>query len=388
MWHEEYYHTMSKEIQAILMHVGYIIGVGMFAIPFSFYAAGFWLGTFELCVLTLVVLAIHLYYSAVVLHTNEQHRLPGYARHYLGDRAAIIAHVSTFFGTAGTLLAYMLLAGVFLHGLLAPFLSVSNPIFWSVVFVIAGACITRFPLKKGALINGILTISLIAFIGVLILVLLPQVRMEYLGGLHRINAFAPYGVLLFALSGATVIPDIMGFLKSKPERARRVIIISSLVPAVIYFFFALAVVGVSGSQVSPDAIAGLLPVAGRAIVALGNVIGLLAVTTSSLTLNASFQAFLTFDVRVPRRLAWIGGSCLPLILFILGFQNFISVIGAVGATTVAIDGGLIIAMYHIIIHRREHGISIADTIRFGLLYTIMIAGIGYELYRFVGAYVG
>lgn len=377
---------MSKEIQAVLMHIGYIIGVGMFAIPFSFHAAGFLLGTFELCVLALVVLAIHLCYGAVVIHTNEQHRLPGYARIYLGDRAALLAHGSTFFGTAGTLLAYMLLAGVFLHGLLAPLISASNPIFWSVLFVIAGACITRFPLKKETFINGILTLFLVAFIGALIVILLPQVHTEYLGEFHGANVFAPYGVLLFALSGATVIPDIMGFLKGKSERARRVIITGSLVPAVIYFFFALVVVGVSGARVSPDAIAGLLPVAGRTIVALGNVIGLLAVTTSFLTLNLSFQAFLTFDVRVPRRLAWIGGSCVPLILFILGFQNFISIIGAVGATTVAIDGGIIIAMYHVIIHRRERGISIADTIRFGLLYTIMIAGIGYELYRFLAAY--
>lgn len=378
---------MSKEIQAVLVHVGYIIGVGMFAIPFSFHAAGFWLGTFELCALALVVLAIHLCYSAVIFHTREPHRLPGYAHMYLGDRAAILAHGSTFFGTAGTLLAYMLLAGVFLHGLLAPLISASNPIFWSVLFVIAGACITRFPLKKEALINGVLTIFLIAFICALILVLLPQVHTEYLGEFQGANAFAPYGVLLFALSGATVIPDIMGFLKSKPERARRVIIISSLVPVVIYFFFALVVVGVSGSRVSPDAIAGLLPVAGRMIVVLGNVIGLLAVTTSFLALNSSFQAFLMFDLAVPRRLAWIGGSFLPLILFILGFQNFISIISAVGATTVAIDGGIIIAMYHIILHRRESSITIADTIRFGLVYAIMIAGIGYELYRFLGAYM-
>jgi len=378
---------MSKEIQAVLMLVGMIIGVGMFAIPFSFHAAGFWLGTFELCVLALVVSVVHLCYGAIILHTKEQHRLPGYVRKYLGDRAAILSYASTFFGIAGTLLAYMLLGGVFLHGLFAPFISASNPIFWSVMFVIAGACITRFPLKKEALINGVLTTLLIVFIGVLILILLPRVNVEYLEGFHGANAFMPYGVLLFALSGATVIPDVMNFLKGKPERARRVIMAGSLIPAILYFFFAFVVVGVSGAGVSPDAIAGLMPVAGRMVVVLGNIIGLLAVITSYIALNSSFQAFLTLDAQVPRRLAWAGGSFLPFFLFILGFQNFISVISVVGATTVAIDGGFIIVMYHAILHRRESGITITDMIRFGLIYAIMIIGIGYEFYRFIFMYI-
>ena len=74
---------MSKEIQAVLMLSGMIIGVGMFAIPFSFSTAGFWLGTLELCVLALAILAVHLCYAEVVLHTNERHRLPGYVRRYM-----------------------------------------------------------------------------------------------------------------------------------------------------------------------------------------------------------------------------------------------------------------------------------------------------------------
>ncbi len=364
-----------------------IIGVGMFAIPFSFNAAGFWLGTLELCVLAVAVLAVHLCYGGIVSHTKEYHRLPGYAKIYIGDTAGILAEISAFFGVSGTLLAYMLLGGVFLHGLFAPFIAASSPVFWSVMFIIAAACITFFPLKKEALINGILTAFLIGFIGVLILILMPKVNTAYFGGFHGAYAFMPYGVLLFALSGATVIPDVVSFLKGKPDRARRVIIAGSLIPAALYFFFALVVVGVSGAQVSMDAIAGLAPMTGRMIVVLGNIIGLLAVITSYIALNSSFQALLTLDLHVSRRFAWAGGSFLPLFLFILGFQNFISVISVVGATTVAVDGGLIIAIYHMILHRRESNVTISDTIRFGLLYAVMIAGIGYELYRFVIIYI-
>ncbi len=378
---------MIKEIQAVLMLSGMIIGAGMFAIPFSFYTAGFWLGTLELCVLALVILAIHLYYGAIVSHTKEQHRLPGYAHIYMGNAAGAFARLSAFFGYSGTLLAYMLLGGLFLRGLFTPFVGVMDSTWWSMIFMLVGACITLFPLKKEAVINGILTVFLIGFIGTLILMLLPRVDGGNVGGFYGASAFLPYGVLLFALSGATVIPDMMSFLKAKPARVRRVIIIGSLMPALLYFFFALVVVGVSGARVSPDAIAGLSSVAGHTIVMLGNMIGFLAVITSYIVLNSSFQAFLTVDMQIPRRLAWAGASSIPLLLFTFGFQNFISVIGAVGATTVAIDGGLIIAIYHIIVHRRERTITITDTIRFGLLYTIIVAGIGYELYRFISLYI-
>ena len=378
---------MSKEIQAVLMLAGMIIGVGMFAIPFSFSAAGFWLGTLELCVLAFAVLMVHLCYTEVVLHTNEHHRLPGYVRRYLGDRAAFVASASAFFGVSGTLLAYMLLGGVFLHGLLKDLIPGSDPLFWSIILIIVAALVTFFPLRKKTRITSIMTVLLIGFLVLLIGLLLPRAQAANLGGFHAINAFAPYGVLLFALSGATVIPDVVTYFKGTRQRTRYVIALGSAIPAVHYFFFALAVVGASGRNISPDAIAGLLPVAGRMMVSLGNIIGLLAVTTAYIILNSSFQSFLALDLGVSRRMAWAGGSFLPLLLFILGFQSFISVISIVGATTVAIDGGLILATYHIILHRREQSITTSDTIRFGLLYTLMITGIGYELYRFIFSYI-
>ena len=366
---------------------GMIIGVGMFAIPFSFGAAGFWLGAFELGLLAIVVMAIHLCYGEVVLHTKEHHRLPGYARQYLGNRAAKLADVSAFFGISGTLLAYILLGGIFLDGLVKGFIAGSNPLFWSMMLVGAGGVITFFPLKKTTIVTSVMTALLIGSIVLLIGFLLPRSAAIQLSGFHISNAFLPYGVLLFALTGATVIPDIVTFFKGTRSATRSVIAAGSLIPAVLYFFFALAVVGAAGKNVSPDAIAGLLPVAGRTVVVLGNIIGLLAVITSYIPLNISFQAFLHLDMGLSRRLAWAGGLFVPLFLFLLGFQNFLSVISVVGATTVAIDGGLILATYHMILHKRERNITRADMFKFGILYAVIIAGIGYEFYRFMAAYI-
>ena len=378
---------MPRYIESVLMLSGYIIGVGMFAIPFSFGAAGFWLGALELAILAMVTLSIHLCYGEVVLHTNEHHRLPGYVRRYLGQRTSRIADASAFFGICGTLLAYILLGGIFLDGLVRGSMTGSNPIFWSMIFVGVGSIITFFPLKKKTIVTSVMTALLACLIVLLIGFLLPRFTGANVSGFHVSSAFVPYGVLLFALSGATVIPDVVTFFKGTRARTRRVIAIGSLIPAALYFFFALAVVGTTGKNVSPDAIAGLLPIAGRKMVVLGNMIGLLAVITSYIPLNRSFQAFLNLDMGLSRRLSWAGGSFLPLFLFFIGFQSFTSVISVVGGTTVAIDGGLILATYHMILHKRERSITAADTFRFGMLYAIMIAGIGYELYRFIAAYI-
>lgn len=362
---------------------GMIIGVGMFAIPFSFYSAGFLLGVLELFVLALVVLAIHRSYAEVVLHSKEQHRLPGYARVYLGEKAALLANGSALFGISGTLLAYVLLSGVFLNNLFRGLAVHSNSLWWSMMFVMAGAIITFFPLRKKTLLTSLLTAILVIFLCILVALLLPRVHISALSGWHIANVFAPYGVILFALSGATIVPDVVGYYKGDKKHTRRVITWGSLIPAVLYLLFALAVVGSAGKNVSPDAIAGLASIAGNRVIMLGNLIGLIAVSTAYLLLNSSFQAFLTLDLKVSRSLSWAGASFIPFALFLLGFQSFISVISAVGATTVAIDGGLIIAMYHMILHRHERTITRSDTIRFGAMYTMIIIGIAYELYRFV-----
>ncbi len=367
---------------------GMIVGVGMFAIPFSFHMAGFWLGAAELGILALATLAIHLCYGEIVLHTKAHHRLPGYVRRYLGAHAARVAEISLFGGFSGTLLAYLLLGGIFLHGLLKNFFIGSDPAFWSLLLVLAGGVVTFFPIRKSAVITSVMTISLIGLLVFLIIFLAPRIVPSNLGGINAAYAFAPYGVLLFALSGASIVPEVVLFLHGTRKRTREVIAIGSLLPAILYFLFALVVVGTAGRSTSPDAIAGLLPFAGAAVVTLGNIIGLIAVSTAYILLNTTFQQFLRLDKGLSRRLAWSGGTFLPLALFLLGLQNFISVISVVGATAVAVDGGLIIATYHAIAHRREKSITTRDALLFGILYALMIAGISYQLYHFAVIYFG
>lgn len=370
---------MTKFLGAVLILSGMIIGVGMFGIPYSFARAGFWWGALELAVLTGVILLFHLLYGEIVFKTKESHRLPGYVRAHLGRRAAALSWASAIFGITGTLLAYILVGSTFLTTIFREALPVLGEFSWAVAVTALGALVTLFPVRRGAAINGVLSAALIGFIIFLSLTLLPKVNFSNLARADFENILLPYGVLLFALSGGVVIPDLITALGGERGRARAAIFWGTVIPAALYFLFAFAVVGASGAFVSKEAISGLLPIAGSGAVLAGSIMGFLSVFTSFIVLLMSFQALLRLDYGLPKSGAWLVSFGAPFLLYLLGFQNFILVIGAVGAIAVGIDSALIIAAHYQM--RRNEGAKffpLAYLWRLAL-YGMMGAGVAYEL---------
>jgi tyrosine-specific transport protein len=370
-----------KFLEAVLILSGMIIGVGMFGIPFSFLKAGFWLGTFELAALTGVMVLIHLLYARIIIETPSSHRLPGYVRLHLGGRAEILATLVSFFGITGSLLAYILVGSIFLNNIFENFWTGSSEFLWAVVITASGALITLFTLKKEALINGILTAILIGFLGYIIFLLFSQVQPEHFAGVNLKEFFLPYGVLLFALSGSAAIPNLVGLLSRNREKINRAVIIGTIIPAIVYFFFALAVVGATGSSTSEEALAGLKGLVSGGVILVVSLVGFLAVFTSYIILNSNAQALLELDFRFPQKAAWLLASLVPFILYAVGIQNFILIIGAVGAVAGGIEVGLIIAAYHRIRKNQGYEFSWFSYSWKAVIFLMITAGVVYELYR-------
>lgn len=373
---------MFKFFQAVLILSGMIIGAGMFGIPFSFVASGFWLGALELLVLAAVTLVLHLIYGEIVLKTPALHRLPGYIRIHLGEKWSFLAWIGAFVGILGTLLAYIIVGSIFLKNIFGVFGFDLNEVFFAVIFAFIGACIVFFPLKKEAFVNGILTAVLIGFTVFLIFILLPKIEPPNFSGFNLRGVFSPYGVLLFALSGGIVIPDLITFLGRKRTLARYAILAGTLIPAALYFFFAYAVVGSLGARVSIETIGGLRSVVGENVIILGSIIGFLAVFTSFVALGASARAMLTLDFGLKKNFSWILVSFLPFIFYLFGFKNFIAIIGALGALVGGVDAGLIIGAYHKVQQKEGYAIPFFSYFWKILIYLMIIAGVFYELYLF------
>ncbi len=378
--------TLGREWLALLLLVGTIVGVGMFGIPFQFARAGFITGAIELAVLAAAATIIHLAYAQVVLSTQSLHRLPGYVSLYLGRAAGWISRTSYLFGLSGTLLAYLVLGGFFLGTIIQWAFPTAPSLYGPLAFYILGVGIIFRSLRFESLANALLTFALIIAIAVLALTLLPASTASFLTTFRRGGIFIPYGVILFSLSGAAIIPDCRRLFDSGHLASLgRIIIVGTIFSALLYLIFAAAVVGALGDRVSPDAISGLAEQFGRAYLIAGSLIGFLATITSFITLGLVFKGMFVSDFRIRASRAWFLVSAIPVVLYFLGFQDFIAIISMVGAVAIGLD-----SIFILLVHRRaalaqdrlpELRIPIPGFLRL-VLILIFSGGMTYELFSY------
>jgi len=315
---------------------GTIIGVGMFGIPFVFSRAGFFVGLAELAVLLVVITIIHLMYGEILLRTETIHRLPGYVKRYLGARAKVFSTVSYVVGLSGSLLAYVVIGGQFLGGIFD-----TNPFLGSFLFWAAGGIFIFFSIRQSGAFDTVLNAALIGFILFFALKTLPFARWEYLSMEGSGDFFLPYGVLLFSLAGATAVPEIRALAgKNSGHLLKPIIIFGTALPAILYAFFAVSVVGISGPATSQDALSGLGGLISPSLFLLGEIIGVLAVFTSFIIIGLTLKETYHFDWGMGHREAWALASLPPFLLFVFGVNQFIGIIGFVGAITGGIDAVL------------------------------------------------
>lgn len=340
---------MNNFILALSTLVGTIIGAGIFGIPFAMLQSGIVPGLFYLFLLGGIICLLHLFFGEVCLRTSGKHGLVGYAKIYLGERGRVIATLTLLFVLVGTLLAYLILAGEFFEIVLGSFVPFSSTIF-TILFSICAFFLVLSGRQLITRIEFFTNILFVGAIGTLIMLALPHVQsfeVPLFAISHLSNLFLPFGVLLFAFAGFEAIPEVMNFLRDRNAHTKlgTVIIWSSVITGVFFLLFALIVLWVSGLATSPDAFSGLVPFLGQNIVALGALIGIIIIADSFLVIGNYLKNSLRHDFRfsyVPAALVAIG---VPLVLFLSGFRQFISVVGLVGGVMGAVEGILVILMF-------------------------------------------
>jgi len=331
---------------ALSVLIGTTIGAGIFGIPYVIFKSGLIPGLFYFIVLGGAVLLIHLFFGEIVLRTKEKYRLPGFALKYLGRPAETLITISVIVGVAGSLLAYLILAGDFLKILFPSFLGLS-----SFHFVLISWLILSYFVFQGIKIIApaeLLTNSLFFFIAFIIFFFsLPKFNFSNLPVLNLPDIFLPFGIILFSLVGWSAIPEIGEILKNTDEKKffKKVIIFSTTISAVFYILFGILVAGVSGGNTSADALSGLVPFLGGKIVFFGVLAGLITIVDSFLVLALYLKNTLVCDLKFPKTPAFLIACGSPLILFLLGFRSFIDTIGFVGTVVGAVEGVIIILMF-------------------------------------------
>lgn len=326
---------------AVFSLVGTTIGAGIFSLPYVFAKAGFFVGLAEFVVLVFIVLLIQQILGEITLRTKGHKRLIGLTSNYLGRPWGTLVTASVLLGGIGVLLIYIIFGGQFLS------LITGQDVFWSsIVFFIFWflAVLTR-PRTFGR------TEFYISSLVIFIIILISFFNFRYIDfnnfrGFDIKNILLPYGVILFAMTGYTVIPEMEDLLGDKKHKLKKAIKYGTLIPAIVYLIFVFIVLGVSGQLTSSDAILGFSRALNSGyIMFLGAILGLLAVTGAALSYGVYFKETLWYDLKLNKKLAWVLTGLIPLSLFLLGARDVIPVISIVGALFFGFQA-IIILMIH------------------------------------------
>jgi tyrosine-specific transport protein len=174
---------------------------------------------------------------------------------------------------------------------------------------------------------------------------LPHIKTENLLTFNLEYFFLPYGVVLFSMTGMSVIPEVREILANNAKKLRSVIILGSLIPMITYILFIILVLGISGEGTTTDGLTGLQSTLGDKVIAFGYLFGIISTFTSYLTLGLTLKKIYWYDLKLPHLPSWALASFVPLVLYALGVNNFIAIIGFTGAVTAGIDGILMFIVY-------------------------------------------
>lgn len=370
---------MLKFLKALSVFAGTIIGVGIFGLPYAAAKAGFFVILFFFLVIAVVSIFNHLLYGEISLGTKGQHRLAGYAEIYLGRRWKGIAIFSLVFSIVGALLAYLIVGGGFLELFFSQFLGGSNLIYTLLFFSFGAYLIFRG-------IKSICQIELALF-GVFFVILiiffvkaLPFINLNYLQVVDWRFFTFPYGIVLFSLWGLTTVPEIKEILEENRKLLRRVIISGIALAVTTYLFFVITIFGTSGFDTSKEAMSGFYQVLGDGIVNLGFIFGMITCFTSFIALGLVLKKMFWYDMGIPKNLSWFIACFLPLGLFLIGFKEFIDIIGLAGAVGVGLAGTVVVLAYKEFLKRTK---SQKMHPLLWSLPVLMLLGIAFEFYYFI-----
>ena len=320
----------------------------MLGIPYVLAKAGFVYGSIMILAIGIAFIFLNLFVGEVVLRTKGHHQLTGYAEKYLGLTGKRFMMFSMLINIYGALIAYLIGEGTTLHAIFG----FGTPLMYTLIFF----AICSFIIYRGIKATGMTELILISLLLLIVVIIgifsYNQMNLSNLSVFHPAAFFIPYGVVLFALMGSPAIPEIKEVLGKEKYKMKKAILIGSSVPIVLYLVFAFIVISIVGldnfSLLEANqriATVALSIYSNQILGLLANLIAVLAMFTSFLTLGLALVDMYRYDYDLSRHTALALTLFFPLIVVLVGLTSFIAVLSLTGALAGGIDGILVILMY-------------------------------------------
>ena len=324
-------HKKTKRyFQAIAVMVGYIVGVGMFGLPYLTVRAGWIVFAILLIVLGLAQYFVQLIYANMIVISRSFHRLPGYVEKYLGLKGKWSVFAAKLIGNYGALLAYIIISSIFLRQLLNPFLGENLILYASIIVAIEAIivfkgirAISKAELYMSALLFFV--VCLMAYKGKDIIDMKNYLAIDWK------NILLPYGVMLVALDGNGSLPIVGRLIKKDAVLFKSVIRASMIISSLILVLFVFVVVGVSGVNTTPDALVGVQQIFTNGVITLALIFGLFSIMTSIIGVAESIKETFWWDFKVNKTVSWALAVFIPYILYLIGITDLIGVVSFIGA---------------------------------------------------------
>ncbi|MBI2666785.1 amino acid permease [Candidatus Woesearchaeota archaeon] len=379
--------SRHKQWMAATTLIGTIIGAGILALPYVLAKAGFLYGLIALIIFGIIFLYLNLFIGEIVLRTKKQYQLTGYAEKYLGVWGKRLMTFSFIFGIYGALIAYTIGEGQALHAIF----KMGSPLLWSLIFF----AVALFIVHKGVATTGKIELVLVTLlIGVIFLIgvlSFDRIQLGHLSTRNLLYFFFPYGALLFAYSGGASVPEMQEVLGKDKKLLKKAIIWGTLIPIIVYVLFSAVVLGIVGLEhfeaLQPNeriATVALSFYASPFLGTLANIVAVLTMSTSFLTLSLALLGMYTYDYAFSRWKASLLTFLIPFLIAFFNLTDFIRVIDTSGTVAVGLVGILIVLMYWKAKQQGERTpeYALPKYSFFGVLLIVMFSlGILYELWQ-------
>jgi tyrosine-specific transport protein len=330
---------MKKSIYpALAVLVGTTIGAGFLGTPYVVAKAGFLPGLACLVFVAAFMLFIKLYLGEIILRTQGNHQLAGYAGRYLGKPGKYLMFFAMLFGIYSALIAYLMGEGQSLSYILTG--STKFSFFFSIFFWLIMSVLTFIGLRALKKYEQIGMIVVFVFVSIILLAFSSNIKIENLSYINSGNIFLPFGVILFSFLAFSAMPEVKRILAGSEKLIKRTIFLGVMIPFFVYFAFMLVVLGNFGRSV-PEI----------ATMALGRFFSLLAVLTMFTAFFAqsiAIRDMFRFDFKLGRFRGWVLSCFLPLIFFLVIYffklASFVSLLGIAGVVSGGMTGILILVM--------------------------------------------
>lgn len=357
---------------------GTIIGAGIFSLPYIFSRVGFGLGVIYMLVFAFVYSFVHFMYARLVYSEKGNHQFFYLAEKYLSPFVSKFASFVILGELVLVLTVYLILAPTFAEILFPGFYTPALFVFWFLgsVFMFA-----RLQWLGWAEFLG--TLSIFAVIAVIFFT--QGTFSQFIPFFHEVHPlllFFPFGPILFSLAGRPAIGKVVDQYKKAKNQGKRFslgasVFAGTFVPACVYILFALGVLRLNPAP-TPDALSGLSVLSPSLVSVLG-VMGLITLWTSYFMIGINIRDIFKFDLRFSNWISVCFAVFTPLVLYFLGFRNFIQVLSFTGGVFLALESIFVIAMW-----QRAFPDNKWRHLAW-LLYPFFIVALGYEIVHFIGS---